>query len=81
METWVDSIIRDSQTQNKGKNARQIFFKEFDQILKLASRATAKAHFEAELNQLEEIGRAAGLSESELTSRKNTVLWTLSQAA
>jgi len=81
MEALVELLIRDSQSQHRSKNPRQLFFREFDQLLKMASRTTTQANIEAELDQLEAFGRAAGISETELTSRKNTVLWTISQAA
>lgn len=78
MEALVNLIIQNSKSQDKGMNPRQIFFRDFDQLLKLA---TEGGSLEARMGQLEQYGRAAGISELELAQRKNTLQWTLEQAA
>lgn len=81
MEALVEIIIKNSKAQAKAMNPRQIFFQEFDRALQLANRGASEAASETLMSHLEQCGRAAGFSELDLAQRKNTVLWTLAQAA
>lgn len=78
METLVNLIIQNSKTQDKGVNPRQIFFRDFDRLLKLATQGESVT---SSLEQLERYGREAGMSSLDLAQRKDTLLWTAAQAA
>ena len=81
MENLVQKLIQHSKNNVRPINARQIFFREFDRALQMASLGLAEAAQEGRLLKLMQYGLEAGLSAAELASRKKTLIWTLAQAA
>lgn len=81
MEELVQQIIQNSKAREKSMNPRQMFFREFDQALQLASQGLPQVAWNDLLMKLEQYGRQAGLSTGELASRKKTLFWTVAQAA
>lgn len=81
MENLVQKIIRESKVNTKPINSRQIFFREFDRALQMASLGLAEVAQEDRILKLMQYGLEAGLSNDELASRKETLIWTLAQAA
>ena len=73
MQGLIAKILEDSK-QPKFLTPRQIFLQEFDRLL--VEGATRES-----LLRLQQYGRAAGISEVEMTQRKNALVWSLVQAA
>jgi|SoiMethySBSTD1v2_1073268.scaffolds.fasta_scaffold5433437_1 hypothetical protein len=81
MEDLVQKIIQYSKSKVRQLNPRQVFFREFDAALQLASRGMSHEEFTLRLMRLEQCGQEAGLSAGEMAQRKQTLLWTSAQAA
>ncbi|HKY63529.1 MAG TPA: hypothetical protein VJR29_08930 [bacterium] len=68
-----------SGQSNSTKQARDLFFREFDGAMKLANRREDGPQFQQHVSRMEEFGQAAGIAANEIAYRRSTLLYSLSQ--
>lgn len=81
MKELVEKIIQNSKQSPTTQNPRQLYFREFDSALRLATNHIDDASFERHVNHMERFGKEAGVSDGEIAYRKKTLAWTLSKNA
>ena len=81
MKELVEKIIQNSKQSQVSQNPRQMFFREFDAALRLASNQIDDPSYEWHVSHMEQFGQKAGVSAGEIAQRKKTLAWTLSQHA
>lgn len=79
MKELVEKIIQNSQKGPANLNPRQLYFREFDAAMRLATLHIDDPSFEWHLFHMEKYALQAGISAGEIAHRKKTLLWTLSQ--
>jgi len=75
----LQSVI--SGQTNQVKQARDLFFREFDGAMKLANRREDGPQFQQHVARMEEFGNAAGVAANEIAYRRQTLLYSLTQGA
>lgn len=79
MKALVEKIIQNSKQDQIPLKPLQLFYREFDAALRLASNNIDDPAFDWHLGHMESYGQEAGISAGEIAHRKNTLLWTLSR--
>ena len=78
MKEWVEQILQNSKKRSFKPNARQLFYREFDQALRQVSYPQCQLRAGDRWMQLEDLGLKAGIPLDEISSRKKTLLYALS---
>ncbi len=78
MKELVEKIIQNSKKTQADVNPKQLYYREFDAALRLASNRVQDSAFEWHLGHMVRFGQEAGFSAEEISRRKETLYWALS---
>ena len=64
---------------SEAREARDLYFREFDVAMELANRREDGPRFEQHVSRMEEFGNSAGVAANEIAYRRQTLLYNLTR--